>query len=353
MNLEEKISRIPNLDREAMEVAEVRQSHLTKPAGALGRLEELSIRLAGITGEARPRLSDRSLVVAAASHGVTEEGVSAYPASVTAQMVQNILGGGAAINVLTDTAGARLIVVDAGVEPEPGPHPELRSVRLAPGTRNMLREPAMTRENASSIVEAGIALVEELADVGTTLLGFGDMGIGNTTAAAAVVAAITGTPVEKVTGRGTMIEDEVLERKRAVISSALELHQPDPEDALDVLSAVGGYEIGFLAGCCLGAATRRIPIVLDGLPVVSAALLADKLAPTVRNYMIAGHLSVEPGQTFALQHLGLEPLLDLGMRLGEGSGAALAMPVVVAAARTLDEMATFGEASVDEEIDAG
>ncbi len=353
MNLEDTISRIPNLDREAMEAAEIRQSHLTKPAGALGQLEELSVRLAGITGEARPRFPNRTFVVAAASHGVTEEGVSAYPASVTAQMVQNILVGGAAINVLADAAGARLILVDAGVDPEPVPHPELRSVRLAPGTRNMLHEPAMPPEHARQIVEAGIALAEELADVGTTLLGFGDMGIGNTTAAAAIVAAITGAPVEEVTGRGTMIEDEVLERKQAVISTALELHQPDPEDALDVLGAVGGYEIGFLAGCCLDFAARRVPIVLDGLPVVSAALLADKLAPTVRNSMIAGHRSIEPGQTVALRHLGLEPLLDFGMRLGEGSGAALAMPVVVAAARTLDEMATFGEAGVDEENDGG
>lgn len=353
MTLEEKVSRIPDLDRQAMEAAEMRQSHLTKPAGALGRLEELSVRLSGITGEARPRLQNRAFVVAAASHGVTEEGVSAYPASVTAQMVKNILGGGAAINVLADAAGARLTVVDAGVNPEPESHSELRSVRLAPGTRNMLHEPAMMHEDASSIVEAGVALVEELADDGTNLLGLGDMGIGNTTSAAVVVAAITGAPVEEVTGRGTMIGDEVLERKRAVIFEALELHRSDPEDALDVLSAVGGYEIGFLAGCCLGAAARRIPVVLDGLPVVSAALLADKFAPTLRNFMVAGHRSVEPGQEVALHHLGLEPVLDLGMRLGEGSGAALAMPVVVAAARTLDEMATFGEAGVDEENDGG
>ncbi len=353
MILGETISRILALDREAMETAEMRQSHLTKPAGALGRLEEFSVRLAGITGESRPRFPNRALVVAAASHGVTEEGVSAYPAAVTAQMVQNILGGGAAINALADAAGSRLVVVDAGVDPEPEPHPELRRVGLAPGTRNMLREPAMPPEHARLIVEEGITLVEDMADGGTVLLGLGDMGIGNTTSAAAVVAAITGAPMEEVTGRGTMIEDEVLERKQKVISRSLERHSPDPEDALGVLGAVGGYEIGFLAGCCLGAAARRIPIVLDGLPVVSAALLADRLAPVSRNYMVAGHRSAEPGQGVALRHLGLEPLLDLGMRLGEGSGAALAMPVVVAAARTLDEMATFGETGVDEETDAG
>ena len=282
MTLEETTFRLPPLDRNAMETAEMRQSHLTKPAGALGRLEELSIRLAGITGKARPRFPNRVLVAAAASHGVAEEGVSAYPASVTAQMIHNILGGGAAINALADAAAARLVAVDAGVAPGPEPHPKLRVVRLAPGTSNMLREPAMPQEHARRTIEAGIALAEELADSGTTLLGMGDMGIGNTTSAAAVVAAITGAPVEEVTGRGTMIGDEILERKRTVISGALERHQPDPEDAVGVLGAVGGYEIGFLAGCCLGAAARRIPIVLDGLPVVSAALLADRLVPSVR-----------------------------------------------------------------------
>ena len=353
MILEDTISRMPPLDRKAMEAAEVRQSHLTKPAGALGRLEELSVRLAGITGEERPRFAHRALVVAAASHGVAEEGVSAYPASVTAQMVQNILAGGAAINALADAAGARLVVVDAGVDPEPEQHPDLRDVRLASGTRSFYREPAMPREHARTMIEAGIELVEELAAGETTLLGLGDMGIGNTTTAAAVVTTLTGAPVEEVTGRGTMIGDEVLEHKRAVISGALERHRPDPTDALGVLGAVGGYEIGFLAGCCLGAAIRRIPVVLDGYPVVSAALLADRLAPAARNFMFAGHRSAEPGQAVALKHLGLEPLLDLEMRLGEGSGAALAMPVVVAAARTLDEMATFGEARVDEETDAG
>ncbi|MGF1471456.1 MAG: nicotinate-nucleotide--dimethylbenzimidazole phosphoribosyltransferase [Rubrobacteraceae bacterium] len=353
MSLEETIYRIPAPDREAMEAAEVRQSHLTKPAGALGRLEKLGVRLAGITGSDRPRFPDSVLVVAAASHGVAEEGVSAYPASVTAQMVRNILEGGAAINVLCAAAGARLVVVDAGVAPEPERHPELRSFPPAPGTRNMLREPAMPPGHARATIESGIELVEELADSGATLLGLGDMGIGNTTAAAAVVSAITGEPVEEVTGRGTMIGDEMLERKRAVISGALERHRPDPDDALGVLEAVGGYEIGFLAGCCLGAAARRIPTVLDGLPVVSAALLADRLAPETKNSMISGHRSAEPGQSIALRRLGLEPLLELGIRLGEGSGAALAMPVVVAAARALDEMATFDEAGVDEETDAG
>ena len=271
MTLEDTISRMPPLDRKAMEAAEVRQSHLTKPAGALGRLEELSVRLAGITGEARPRFVHRALVVAAASHGVAEEGVSAYPASVTAQMLQNILAGGAAINVLADAAGARLVVVDAGVNPEPEQHPDLRNVRLASGTRSFYREPAMPREHARTMIEAGIELVEELADGETThgetaLLGLGDMGIGNTTTAAAVVKTLTGAPVEEVTGRGTMVGDKVLEHKRAVISGALERHRSDPTDALGVLGAVGGYEIGFLAGCCLGAAIRSHPGRVGWIP---------------------------------------------------------------------------------------
>lgn len=353
MVLEDTISRIPNLDRPAMKAAEMRQRRLTKPPGSLGRLETLSIRLAGMTGSDRPRFLDRALVVAAASHGAAEEGVSAYPASVTAQMARNMLGGGAAINVLADAAGARLVVVDAGVDPAPDPHPRLHGVGLAQGTRDMLREPAMVREHARHIIEAGMMLVEELAGAGTTLIGLGDMGIGNTTSAAAVVAVLTGAPVRDVTGRGTMIEDEVLEHKRAVISGSIERHRPDRGDPLGVLGAVGGYEIGFLAGCCLGASAHRIPIVLDGLPVVSAAMLAGRLAPTARNFMIGGHRSTEPGQNVGLQHLGLEPLLDFGMRLGEGSGAALAMPVVVAAAHTLREMSTFEEAGVDEGPDAG
>lgn len=348
MILPETLARIRPLDERAMAAAAERQARLTKPLGALGVLEGLSVRLAGITAEPRPRFERSVVVVAAASHGVAAaEPVSAYPASVTAQMVANFVAGGAAINVLARLTGAELVLVDAGVAPDPGPHPKIRRVRLAPGTRNFLREHAMPRQHATRIVEAGAALVEELAGSATLLLALGDMGIGNTTAAAAVAAAMTGASAEEATGRGTLVDDARLARKQAVVAEALHRHRPDPADPIGVLAEVGGYEIGFLAGCCLGAAALRVPIVLDGFITGAAALIAVGLAPMAREYLIASHRSAEQGHGLVLRHLRLEPLFDLGLRLGEGSGAALALPLVAAAARTLDEMATFGEAGVD------
>jgi len=348
MLLNETIAQIAPLDQHAMHMAAERQDRLTKPRGALGRLEALSIQLAGITGTARPRFEQHAVVVAAASHGVANEGVSAYPASVTAQMVHNFLRGGAAINILANQAGAQPVVVDAGVDPPLPAHPRLHCAKLAPGTRNILYEPAMPRHHAQQIVEEGIRLLHELANTGITLIGLGEMGISNTTAAAAIVAAATGAAVAEVTGRGTLIDDAQLAHKQAVIAQALARHRPNPQDGLGLLHAVGGYEIGFLAGCCLGAAAQRMPIVLDGYITAAAAIIAQRLAPAVSRYCIAAHRSTEPGHTIALRQLGLDPLLDLGMRLGEGSGAALALPIVIAAARTLDEMATFDEAGVDE-----
>lgn len=348
MNLDTTIAQIKPLDSAAMHAAAARQARLTKPAGALGRLEALSIQLAGICGHVRPQLERRTIVVAAASHGVAEEGVSAYPPAVTAQMVLNFLGGGAAINVLADQAGAQLVVVDAGVADELPAHPQLRSCKFAPGTRNLLHEPAMTAGQAQQIVVAGIALAHELADGGVQLIGLGEMGIGNTTAAAAIVAAITGAPVAQVTGRGTLIDDARLAHKILVIEQALARQPLHPDQPLTVLSSVGGYEIGLLAGVCLGAAARRLPVVLDGYITAAAALIAVQLCPSLRDYLIAGHRSVEPGHTVVLETLGLEPLLDLQMRLGEGSGAALTLPIIVSAARLLDEMATFDQAGVDE-----
>jgi nicotinate-nucleotide--dimethylbenzimidazole phosphoribosyltransferase len=335
-------------DERAMAAARERQAALTKPAGALGRLESLSVELAGMTGTPRPRFARSIVVVAAASHGVAdEEPVSAYPSSVTAQMVANFAAGGAAINVLARLAAAELVLVDAGVVPEPAPHPRIRRARLAPGTRNLLREPAMPRAHAACIVEAGARLAAELARPDAPLVALGDMGIGNTTAAAAITAAITGRSPDETTGRGTMVDDYRLARKRAVVAQALERHAPDPADPIGVLACVGGYEIGFLAGCCLGAAAARAPVIVDGFITAAAALLAVALLPAAREYLIASHRSAEPGHAIALERLGLTPLLDLGMRLGEGSGAALALPIVQAAARTLDEMATFGDAGVD------
>jgi nicotinate-nucleotide--dimethylbenzimidazole phosphoribosyltransferase len=348
MTFTDVLARIRPRDEGAMAAALDRQKVLTKPPGALGTLEALSVRLAGMTASPRPRFARSVVVVAAASHGVAaEETVSAYPASVTAQMVANFVAGGAAINVLARTAGAELLLVDAGVAPDPGPHPRIRRERLSAGTRNFLREPAMPREHATRIVEAGCALAVELAGEGPLLLALGEMGIGNTTAASALAAAMTGKSADETTGRGTMVDDERLARKRAVVAEVLRRHAPDPGDPIGVLAALGGYEIGFLAGCCLGAAASRVPVILDGFITGAAALLAVRLAPDVGDYLVAGHRSAEQGHDVVLRHLGLAPLLDLGLRLGEGSGAALALPLVSAAARILDEMATFGDAGVD------
>jgi nicotinate-nucleotide--dimethylbenzimidazole phosphoribosyltransferase len=322
---------------------------LTKPRGSLGRLERLACQVAGITGQARPRVVERLVFVLAGDHGVTAEGVSAYPAAVTAQMVHNFARGGAAINVLARHVGARVVVVDMGVAAELPALSGLISHKVGPGTRNFAQQPAMTAAEALTCVETGIALAEAEIRAPPTWVVTGDMGIGNTTASSAIVAAMTGAAVERVTGRGTGVTGAALARKAAVIKQALDLHRPDAADVLEVLSKVGGFEIGALAGVILGAAARRCPVVLDGLIATAAALLAVGLVPAVREYLIAGHRSVEPGHTVALQALKLEPLLDLELRLGEGTGGVLALPVLEAACRLLDEMATFEEAGVASE----
>ncbi len=316
-----------------MAAARARQDVLTKPQGALGRLEDISIRLAGITGQAVPRIGRKVVVVFAADHGVTAEGVSAYPAEVTPQMVANFASGGAAINVLARHVGADVRVVDMGVGQPTG---------------NIARGPAMSRERAVACVERGIAAANEEIDAGATLLATGDMGIGNTTASSAVVAAITGHPVRQVTGRGTGVSDEQFERKVAIIEQALRLNEPDPNDGLDVLAKVGGFEIAGIAGLILGGAARRVPVLVDGFISGAGQLVAAKLCPSAMDYTFAAHRSVEVGHTIVLNQLGQLPLLSLDMRLGEGTGAALAMSIVEAAAKILAEMATFGDARVSE-----
>jgi nicotinate-nucleotide--dimethylbenzimidazole phosphoribosyltransferase len=329
-----------------MAAAAARWDTLTKPRGSLGYLETLACQVAGIVGHVRPRLTERLVFVLAGDHGVTVEGVSAYPSDVTAQMVYNFVRGGAAINVLSRLAGARVIVVDMGVAAELPALPGLVSRKIRPGTRNFAQQSAMTPDQALGCVESGIELATAEVTPGHTWVVTGDMGIGNTTASSAIIAAMTGEAVERVTGRGTGVTGEALARKAAVIKAALDRHQPKAQDALDVLSKVGGFEIGGLAGIMLGTAALRCPVILDGLIATAAALLAVGLAPAVRDYLIAGHRSVEPGHTVALNALGLEPVLDLELRLGEGTGGALALPVLEAACRLLDEMATFGEAGV-------
>lgn len=344
--LEQTIAQIAPLDSEAMATARARQAVLTKPQGALGRLETLATQIAGITGNPRPRLLQPAVVVMAGDHGVAAQGVSLYPAEVTPQMVLNFLRGGAAINVLARHVGARVVVVDIGVAVDLPPHPDLLVRKIAHGTRDFSREPAMSREQAQQAVETGIAVVEDVITAGVDVVATGDMGIGNTTPSSAIVAAITGRPVAEVTGRGTGLDDAGLARKVAVIEAALALHQPDPTDGLDVLAKVGGLEIGGLAGVMIGAAARRVPVVVDGFISGAAALIASTLAPAVQPYLIAGHRSVERGHQAVFGRLDLEPLLDLGLRLGEGTGAVLAISLCQAACKILDEMATFAEAGV-------
>ncbi len=344
--LEQTIAKIAPLDSEAMTAARARQAVLTKPQGALGRLETLATQIAGITGNPRPRLLQPAVVVMAGDHGVAAQGVSLYPAEVTPQMVLNFLRGGAAINVLARHVGARVVVVDMGVAVDLPPHPDLLVRKIAHGAHDFSREPAMSREQAQRAVETGIAVVEDVIAAGVDVVATGDMGIGNTTPSSAIVAAITGRPVAEVTGRGTGLDDTGLARKVAVIEAALALHQPDPTDGLDVLAKVGGFEIGGLAGVMIGAAARRVPVVVDGFISGAAALIASTLAPAVQPYLIAGHRSVERGHQAVFGRLDLEPLLDLGLRLGEGTGAVLAISLCQAACKILDEMATFAEAGV-------
>jgi len=325
-----------------------RLDQLTKPRGSLGRLEELARRLAEISGTCPPDVAHPVIFTLAGDHGVVDEGVSAYPQVVSAQMVENFLRGGAAVSVLARHAGSRVVVADLGVAAALPPHPELRPLKIAPGTRNMTREPAMTRSQARAAVEAGIALVEAERAFGLDLIGTGEMGIGNTTAASAMVAALTGAPVDEVTGRGTGIDDAGRRRKVDAIARALRLNQPDPSDPLDVLAKVGGFEIAGLAGVILAGAAYRIPVVLDGFIAGAAALAAVGLKPDARYALLASHRSVEPGHRRVLDALALEPYLDLGMRLGEGTGAALCISLARAAVALLREMATFKSAGVSD-----
>jgi nicotinate-nucleotide--dimethylbenzimidazole phosphoribosyltransferase len=293
-----------------------------------------------------PSLEHKAIVTMAADHGVTAQRVSLYPLEVTTQMIQNFLRGGAGINILAQQVGARVVVVDMGVASDLEPHPGLISKKVAYGTRDMTLGPAMSGDQALAAVEAGLEVLEQEAGKGLDIVGTGDMGIGNTTPSSAVTAAISGEPVTAVTGTGTGIDERQLAHKVEVIERALRVNRPDAKDALDVLAKVGGFEIGGLVGVMIGAAAHRIPIVIDGFVSGAAALIATSMAPQLSDYLIAGHVSVESGHRVALKHLGLKPVLDLDMRLGEGTGAVLAMFVVEAAVRVLMQMATFSEAGV-------
>jgi nicotinate-nucleotide--dimethylbenzimidazole phosphoribosyltransferase len=346
--LEELLSQIPSLDESAMTAARTRQDMLTKPRGSLGRLESLSIQLAGISGKPQPQIQHKVIVTMAGDHGVVAEGVSAYPQEVTPQMVANFLNGGAAINVLARHVGARVVVVDMGVASQLEAHAGLVDRKVAPGTGNIARGPAMSQEQAVQALLAGAEVVEEQIVQGLDILGTGDMGIGNTTPSAAIAAAITGRSPAEIVGRGTGVDDAGLSRKIAAVQRALMVNRPDPNHALDVLAKVGGFEIGGLAGAMLAAAAHRRPVVVDGFISTAAAMIAVGLAPEARSYLIPAHRSQELGHRLMLDWLGLNPLLDLDLRLGEGTGAAIGISLAEAACKILSQMATFSEAGVSD-----
>ena len=346
--LQNIITKIQGLDEAAMAAAKVRQDMLTKPPGSLGRLEELSIQLAGISRKAIPAIKDKVIITMAGDHGVVAEGVSAFPQEVTPQMVLNFLHGGAAINVLARHVGARITIVDMGVAVDMEAHPLLVVKKIAHGTANMTKGPAMTREQAEAAILAGVEVVEAEIEKGLDIVGTGDMGIGNTTPSAAIAAALTGIEPAKLAGRGTGVDDEGLKRKIDAIERALAINNPNIEDGLDVLAKVGGFEIGGLAGVILGAAAHRKPVMVDGFISTAAAMIAVTITPAARPYLISAHRSQEYGHSQMVDWLGLKPLVDLDFRLGEGTGAALGISFAEAACKILAEMATFAEAGVSD-----
>jgi len=351
----ETIRMIRPVKAEFADEAQRRLDNLTKPLGSLGRLEEFARRLVAITENSMPSLDRKVIFTFAGDHGVAEEGVSAYPREVTRQMVLNFINGGAGINVLARHAGAEVVVVDIGVDFDFKPMLAgaqnalpLQIEKVVSGTRNMRKGPAMSRQEAERCVETGIRLAEEYAEKGYKIMGTGEMGIANTTPSSAIAAVLTGRSVSDLTGRGTGIDDETLKNKIMVIEDSIAVNRPDPKDTIDVLSKVGGAEIGGIAGLIIGAAAMRIPVVIDGFISTAGALIAYNLEPNTKDYMFAAHNSVEKGHKAMLERIGLKPILDLDMRLGEGTGAALAMLVIEAGLKIYKEMATFGEAGVSD-----
>lgn len=348
--LETTLQAIPTqIHQNAFEAAKERLANQAKPAKSLGIMEDMGARLAGIKGTMDVRLTNKRIVTCAGDHGVVEEGVSLFPSEVTPQMVYNFAAGGASVNVIANHAGAKVKAADIGVNHHFEPDLPIFHKKVRPGTANFTREPAMTREEAVKSIEAGIEIIHEMdAETPVDLLGTGDMGIGNTTPSSAIIAAFSGIPVEKLTGRGTGIDDAALANKIKVIQTGLDLHQPDPADPIDVLSKVGGLEIGALAGLVIGAAAKGIPVICDGLISTAGALIACELAPLAKNYLFASHKSVEVGHAFMHDHLGLAPLIDLQFRLGEGTGAAVCMELLDLSTRILCDIKTFEEVGIND-----
>ncbi|HOW56316.1 MAG TPA: nicotinate-nucleotide--dimethylbenzimidazole phosphoribosyltransferase [Syntrophorhabdaceae bacterium] len=342
---------IEGIDPGIIAAAQQRLDSLTKPQGSLGRLEEFAKCLAGITGNRMPPLFEKKAIFTfAGDHGVTDEGISLFPKEVTVQMVYNFLEGGAGISVLARHVGAEVIVVDIGVDHNFDENKCLIRKKVVRGTKNMRKGPAMTRDEAVRTIETGIGIALQYAEKGYGLFGTGDMGIGNTTASSAIASVMTGSAPADVTGKGTGISDEALGHKVRVIEDAIALNGPNRTDPIDVLAKVGGAEIGGIAGLILGAASQRIPVVIDGLISTAGAIIAYGIEPACRDYMFAAHNSVEKGHRVMLNTMGLEPVLDLGLRLGEGTGAALAMSLIEAGLKIYREMATFDEAGVSKEL---
>ena len=338
--------RIKPVNRELMQQAQAALDGKTKPPGSLGRLEEFARRMVAISGSMEPETGKKVIFTFAGDHGITEEGVTLYPKVVTTQMVYNFLAGGAGVNVLARHAGAEVRVVDVGVDHDFGDLAGVIHRKVARGTRNFARGPAMTRGEMLAAVRVGIDLADQCKIEGIALVGTGEMGIGNTTPSSAIIAAISGKPVHEVTHRGTGIDDVALINKIRVIEQGLAINKPNPADPLDVLTKVGGLEIAAIAGLVLGCAANKIPVVIDGFISTAGALIASELHPSVADYVFAAHRSVEIGHHFMLERMCVLPILDLNLRLGEGTGAALAMTLIEAGVKIIKEMATFEQAGV-------
>ncbi len=360
--IEEILNKIQPVDKESFERTQEYLNSLTKPVGSLGRLEELAKIIVAITGDDRPKFNRKVVFVFASDHGVTEEGVSAYPKEVTAQMVYNFTRGGAGINVLSRHIGADVVIADIGVAQDlkfedvgdACAHKKLEKLKIKKinfGTKNFTKGPAMTEEEAIRAIESGIEIFEEeYACQKIDIVATGDMGIGNTTSSSAITSVVTGADVELVTGKGTGIDEARLHHKIEVIKKAISVNRPEPKNAIDVLSKFGGFEIGGLVGVILASASKRVPVVIDGFISGASALIAVLLSPFVKDYLVASHISEEPGHKVQLEYLGLKPILNLNMRLGEGTGAVLAMNIVEASCKILCEMATFSSAKVSGRI---
>ncbi len=348
--LQEALSKIKLVDNSLTQRIQAKLDNLTKPQGSLGRLEEFAMRYCLIKNTLEPKLKKKAIFTFAGDHGVADEGVSAFPKEVTPQMVFNFLRGGAGINVIARHAGAEVVVVDIGVDHDFTDAAGLIKKKVSKGTKNIAKGPAMSKDEAVKALEVGIELANEYAKKGYDIFGTGDMGIANTTPSSAIVAAISGKPVETITGRGTGINDSLFNNKVAVIKKAIEINKPDKNDAIDVLSKLGGYEIAGIAGLIIGGAANRIPVVVDGFISTAGALIATQLEPKTKDYIFMAHKSVEAGHQAMLDIIGHKPFVDLNLRLGEGTGAALGIGLIECGVKILTEMATFGDAGVSNSV---